>query len=285
MTKQLVLGLVLILAGCEQPELSTSSTEEAITNANPTSSAAYAVRLQGPHGCTGVTLSRHWLITAAHCYDGTPGGYTTTVSRGTYPDQMTTSYSGTVDVFIHPSYQTDDDAWGPAAWDIALVRLRGNGLNSFTAAQVYAGPETPWTTRGPLLDIIGYGWGSDAGGRTECTNNDQLTFGVKRRAHFAFSGSGESNWLGVDSYSSLRTTCHGDSGGPWVLVRNSQDYLVALTSRGYLQSNHSSAGTRVDPKMEWIQDIANAITPKLSCPLTRDHRFPQEVDFRACTEL
>ena len=34
-----------------------------------------------------------------------------------------------------------------------------------------------------------------------------------------------------------------------------------------------------------IQDIANAITPRLSCPLTRDYCFPQEVDFRACTEL
>jgi hypothetical protein len=272
------------LVGCQQPEFSTS-TEEAITNANPTTGAAYAVHLSGPHGCTGVTLSRHWLITAAHCYDGTPGSYTTLVQRGTYPDQMATSYNGTVDVYIHPSYWTDDDSWGPTAWDIALVRLRGNGLNSFTSVPIYSGPETPWTSKGGQIDAIGYGWGSDPGGRTECTNNDNLVDGVKRRAHFAFSGSGESNWEGIDIYSSIRATCHGDSGGPWVLVRNGFDYLVALDSRGYLKSDASSGGVHVEPKMQWVQDIASFVTPKLSCPVVRDHRYAVEVDYRNCSEL
>jgi hypothetical protein len=281
MTKSILLFTFVL--GCQGVD-GIAADEEAISNANPTSGAAYTLRLTGPHGCTGVALSRHWVITAAHCYDGSPGTYNTSVRTGTFPDQMTTQYNGAVDVYIHPSYVNDDDAWSPAAWDIALVRLRNGGMAAFTGAKVYSGPETPWTSRGPLLDIIGYGWGSDAGGRTECTNDDNLEFGVKRRAHFAFSGSGVASWQGVDAYSTQRTVCHGDSGGPWVLVRNDQDYLVGLSSRSYFMSNHSSAAVRVDPKMQWVQDIANFVTPGLSCPLFRDHRFAQEVDYRACSE-
>jgi trypsin len=288
MSKLAALASVLALTACAVDDL--DETDDAITNANPTTGAAYAVQIQaGPLSCSAVTLSKHWLITAAHCFSGQPGSANLTVYRGTYPGQKPIAFQGYVDVYIDPAYDSSDPGSDTSvAHDVALVRMSGTGLDVFTTIKVYSGPETPWTTRGSTVDAIGYGWGSDPGGREDCsseTDHTDLTFGTKRRAHFAFTGAGENNWDGVDIYSSIRSLCHGDSGGPSVLVRNGEDYLVGLFSYGFYWLSPRQEEPRIDPKMAWIQQIASFVTPALSCPLVRDHRYTVEVDYRVCSEL
>ncbi len=278
------LALACLLGGCTMdaqnaPEEEIETASDGITNATATPEPAYAINIGG---CTGSVISQHYILTAGHCFESS-GTFNRRVRTGINSEILV--YSGPVDVAVHPNFVSGAEY--VEAWDIALVRLRNNGMGStFPRVQIYAGPETPWTSSGGLFYITGYGLGTDPGGAKDCAHAG--LGGIKRGANFAFRGEGVhegSTWFSVRGYSSLRTTCAGDSGAPYLLTRNGEDFLFAVHRGSTEVPNGSVGGAMVQPKLAWIQArSADTLGLPLTCGLVRDHRVTPEVHFYNCTE-
>ncbi len=204
--------------------------------------------------CSGVAISANYILTSAHCFNNS-SFFAVTVRAGLFSESV--AFSGTAQVVVHPS-------WSPSASDrdasdLAVVRLFGAGLgNGFERARIYAGPETPWTTKGNGFYVAGYGQGTASGGAKNCSSADAGGI-IKRGGNFAFLGTGRksgSTWLSVNGYSSLRTTCNGDSGAPYILPRNGVDFAFAIHSGSTNTAGGTMRATMIEPKMSWIQSTA-----------------------------
>jgi hypothetical protein len=309
----LLLSLPLLHAGCAVPvdgqaeeggeagNLAASS--EALTNGDVSADPPYVVEVRVDASgsqfggfCTGSVISQHYVLTAAHCF-GRSGVRSIALQNGAHAE--ITAYSGNANVEIHPNFVNGAVWTNNVPWDIALVRLEGAGLGSrclsflcranVPRVRIYAGPETPWTTRGGMFSVTGYGRGTDPGGSFDCPNQS-ATDGAhtKRGGTFAFSGSGVhdgTTWFSVDGYASIRTLCPGDSGSGWRLSRNGEDFLFAIWSGGYFVHDGTLSATMVQAKMAWIQArSSDTLGLPLVCTLVRDHRQVQEVDFYDCQE-
>jgi hypothetical protein len=231
-------------------------------------------------GCTGTAISSNYIITAAHCF-GASSFFSVNIRSGLGSE--TSAFWGTAQVVVHPNWVSG--AANRESWDIAVVRLFGSGLgSSFPRARIYAGPETPWTSKGGTFYVAGYGRGSDPGGSRDCSGADGG--GTWRRGgNFAFLGAGQrsgSTWLSVHGYSSLRTTCPGDSGAPYILPRNGVDFAFAVHSRSANVAKGTIRATMLQPKMDWILTTAANMGAPLTCPLVRDHRTSPAMHYYEC---
>lgn len=253
-----------------------AEADEAITNAPP----------DGPHfvvnlgNCSGVAISPNYILTAAHCFNHS-SFFAVTVRAGLFSE--TVAFAGTAQVVVHPS-------WSPTAanrdaWDIAVVRLFNGGLGTgFERARIYSGPETPWTAKGNGFYVAGYGRGTSSGGARNCSSGDSGNI-IKRGGNFAFLGTGQksgSTFLSVNGYSSLRTTCKGDSGAPYILPRNGVDFAFAIHSGSTDIAGGAMRGTMIEPKLSWIQSTAASMGVPLVCPLVRDRRTSPAMHYYDC---
>jgi hypothetical protein len=289
-------GCAMSVEDTEQETAQAGTSRSAITNGNPSPDPPYVVLIgiTKPSDttqyvwCSGSVISQHYIVTSAHCA-GSTGLHNVIVRAGqkgeTYPY---TDPGVTTGVVIPPNWSAQVDWTVNVPWDIALVHLGGAGMGTtFPRARIYAGPESPWTARGGKFSVFGYGGGSDAGGFTDCTANNDGS-GTKRGGSFAFLGSGVhegSTWVTAEGYSSLRTTCHGDSGGPWLLERNGDYLLFAINSGGYFVHNRPILATLLPAKMAWMQARAtDTLGFPLSCTKVRDQRTATEVDYYDCAE-
>lgn len=251
-------------------------TDEAITNAPP----------DGPHfvvnlgNCSGVAISANYVLTSAHCF-GHSSFFAVTIRAGLFSESI--PYSGTAEVVVNPNWS--QGAANQDSWDIAVVRLFGAGLGTaFERARIYAGPETPWTTKGNGFYVAGYGKGTGSGGAKNCSSADAGGI-IKRGGNFAFLGTGQksgSTWLSVNGYSSLRTTCNGDSGTPYLLPRNGVDFAFAIHSASANTAGGAVRATMIQPKMDWIQATAASMGVPLACSLVRDNRTSPGMHYFDC---
>ncbi|MBL8612010.1 MAG: trypsin-like serine protease [Myxococcales bacterium] len=274
----LALGISLHAAGCAEPEDQADpvSDPQSLSNSALAPDATYAVYLQVPAGtCTGIVLSKHYILTAGHCLESNRE-VDLTVRGGTQGE--VTLYQGRANVGVHPSYREDDAHW---MYDAGLILLHGNGMSSVPEVRFYAGPEAPWTQSGGLFQGVGYGRGTAPGDAENCMDNAR--FGARRRGNFRFLGRGEvvgGVWRAFDAQSSVRSLCPGDSGGPLVLNRGGRPYVFGVTSRSYLRAGAPVTGILAEPLFPDIELGSRQAGRPLSCPV----RSEGGVSFRVCSE-
>ncbi len=272
-----------LASGCAVEALETSEEgadvgeiSEAVIRANATLEAPWAVQLGGDTVCTAEALTRHWLITAAHCVFGKPELRTGRTVQAVNPTTgaMTTVFNGNARYIIHPSYShTSADR----VHDLALVLLDGDGMNLPSFARIYNDAREPWVknfTGNRNFEVAGFGLGSNPGGVSEC---DDGAGGIKRLGtSFRLNGLNQEPWFQgpmkvTGLYTGDQQLCDGDSGAPWLLRRGHSlmQFAVHSGSRGAIGGQ--KAATLVKPKLDFIrQESINQGRPIECFTDTRD---------------
>ena len=229
----------------------------------------------GTFSCTGITISRHWILTAGHCVDeyvssGSQGSQTNVVrviyrsSSGNQSCVYPSSCSGWGDatVYLHPSYSGSKDGG-----DLALVHLtEGNGVTALDRARLYAWPSPIQNM--PAYQIVGWGAGKDLGQST------LQGAGTKRWA-LLFGLPTEDGLLRANNNEGFFQACAGDSGAPWYISANNRKLTVGVhSSTGRNSSTEprcafgesTALAAPLDlTKMIWIHLITLPTSDPLSC--------------------
>jgi len=261
--------------------LQTQVTEAPISDAAP-----FAIRLifldPGVEfgACTGVVLSQHYVVTAAHCVrdavakygvfahdrltirygaDGTDGG----------PESYT---AGDASYYIHPDYSGDDDDLGD---DFALIRLYGGGMMTYARGRIMGETSQCFFNGGDIESvwIAGYGVGTNPGGGEDCPTGGG---GNKRSGQFWF----ETNCLPVPSGWSPgspfireliadagnRSPCSGDSGGPIYAHYADRDVVAGLFAGiRHHPIGENYHGPSIRRRLEWMLETSAASGRRLTC--------------------
>jgi hypothetical protein len=254
-------GLLAGTSACAEMDLAEEEEEEidglgeAVTNAPSSDKIPWSVYLDlGDSVCTGSVLTRHWIITAAHCTDG-----------------------------LRNNQDRDDD--------IALIRLYGSGTTVELNAELFIDNDQSWRNYigepGGDIFIAGYGLGSPVGGERDCDNEDRLGLGTKRYGRIklsgAYSGNGVFDTRDVQGVEGKRhhghDVCGGDSGSAWTLKRGGRHLLFAIhngDNETFHWDGDEWASVLNKAKRGWIWDTAE----DAGVPITCDTRSPSGADYR-----
>jgi trypsin len=248
-TKQLAIALALAvtaLPGCaldmEGYDVDTSSdTIVGGQNAQP-GQFPWQISLQRKsgqqffHSCGGSILNTRWIVTAAHCVQGTTkkslrvvaGEHNRSVNEGVE------QFSAVSTIVVHPQFSS-----ATLENDIALIELttpfilsqaqRTAAIPLFTPADSAAGLDAP----GTMSVISGWGTTSESGSLPAILQFAQVPVVSDAEARDAYGASDiADSMLGAGFTQGGVDTCQGDSGGPLVLSTPSGFKLAGLTSWG-----------------------------------------------------
>lgn len=213
-----------------------------------------SLQRNGFHFCGGSLISNDFILTAAHCFQGS--GFTTSglaVVLG--EDSLSTSSSNQLsrsvsEIINHPSY--DQDTYNN---DISLLRLSDtvsytNYIQPVCLTAADTGPDT-----GSNVWVTGWGTLSSGGSSPDQLQEVQVPVVAQSQCQSSYSSQGitiNSNMMCAGQQG--KDSCQGDSGGPLVYTINGTWAQAGVVSFGIgcAQSNFPGVYTRVSQYVSWI---------------------------------
>jgi hypothetical protein len=254
-----------------------------ITNAPATILAPEIVRLAiqrvGSNAtCTGITLTRRIILTAAHCVQGAMGirvfYYQSVGTSGTRVFPATNTF-GSASFYPHPDFD-GSPFLGTNDNDIAVVRLGDPGMSTYQRAKIYFDDRRPWmpnSREDRRVHAFGIGRGSPQGSSSDCDASG-ITINTKRHADRIYVQSGPLPLEPIKIMASMdgQHLCKGDSGGAWTLKRNDSQgrghFLVFAIHYSHTEDwwYDTAYGTSIRRFWEWAIGRANDADVSLACP-------------------
>ncbi|MGQ0505731.1 MAG: S1 family peptidase [Myxococcaceae bacterium] len=283
-----VMGLlVLVTAACGVPEdlaeTDLAQTQQAIIGGTVTAAEPAVVSIAAHaagsfstwYQCTGVVISPHVVITAAHCISPAAlaklsylnDGYVIDVRTGTTPFSGGNSQVYEVaETQIDPAFNLGDF---PAGHDIGVVILR-NAI-PVTPLPVNRAPLTSDLV-GRVARQLGYGSANGASG---------AGIGTKRETQTVLTRYNAVQELFADPNHSQ---CHGDSGGPSLMVINGVEKVMGLSSwgatnaRGEAICANGSWDTRTDVVASFFDPYVRRFDPNFPIDDADAYSIDQNLD-------
>ena len=203
---------------------------------------------QFSHFCGANILNDRWIITAAHCTDGSsPGSVTSVTSRitRTGPGREYDS----AQIIVHEDYSSFS-----FANDISLIQTTDAMIIDDTARGVCA-PSASNDYAGSQLTTSG--WGTTSfGGPSSMELLYANVIGMSNSdCNSDYPGQITDDMICCDS-PFFRDACQGDSGGPLVFNNGGTFELVGLVSWGNGCATNPGVYARVSVFLQWIADNA-----------------------------
>jgi hypothetical protein len=259
-----IVAVLALSAGCgEDPSVETGS--DPIINGAVTTLAPWNVLISMPTGrCTASVLSEHWLLTAAHCVEDEPALSTISVSWANVPGGAELVYQGPSRPYGHRDHTGFD-----VDNDIALIKLEGAAgvdVGRTGRAKLWGYQSRPWASHVEAdRHWIAMGWGLGRTGGSKCPDAPS-----GKKLFRPGNTLERAGWdaLSVSTPSGGRSQCHGDSGSPYLFLRDNELIAFAVSSRyviDLLLFGDNEQGTLIVPKYQWMYETSHRDGLDLLC--------------------
>lgn len=218
------------------------------------------ILLEGKSGmswCGGALVAKRWILTAAHCLDGT---------------QSVTIYLGSIHakdkaaqaIIVNKSNFRIHSGWNTKtlANDIGLIKLTEDARLSSNIKIINLPSESEASKNFVGYTGIASGWGrssDNSNSVTEVLRYTELRIITEAECKWSFHSYIRKSNI-CTSGSDKKSTCNGDSGGPLVYGEGDNRVIIGVTSFGSAdgcQKGYPAVFTRVGHYLHWIKKYIN----------------------------